>query len=288
MGQKNIVKAISDSLRKSPKSISDLADDVGINWRTAENHLNILKFLGVVKEVKQGKKRIFLFRQENTYFRLPVRPTDEEKINSFYSKIKDFCNKFHEHDPTKTQAYKVLWKINKNLGLDLPIGWYRYGPCCVQVYQNDEKPGELSAKEKSLCRDLTREFCALDNIELQNRIYEEENRELYKLKQRLDCNPDRKTLNNIFFKMIKSVPDETVETVTDFARVTLFAGWDKTQHIFELLWKYIAMITYKESLKPYYGEFVKYYFDKDIESTKRETQLRITALFKSIQEKKSR
>ena len=81
--------------------------------------------------------------------------------------------------------------------------------------------------------------------------------------------------------LIKYVPQETIETTTDFARATLLLGWDKTKTIFNIFWEYIATITFKQSLEFYYGSNLEIYLNKKIEDIKKEAQLYIIDLVRS-------
>lgn len=58
-----IVKEIVSLVRQSPKSINQIAENVGIGWKTCEKYLESLKMLGVVEETKTARERIFSFRE---------------------------------------------------------------------------------------------------------------------------------------------------------------------------------------------------------------------------------
>ena len=255
MVAKKAIKNIIEELKEGPLSISEVARRININWRTAEQYLELLESIGVLikREIKNTKT--YYLKQEDNYFHLPVKKEDEKKINAIYCEIKKHCQKKYGIEPTKTQAYKILWKVNKILNLNLPIGWYQYGPCCVQVYKGNER-GKF--KEK-LVKEITEEYCAYDNFKLQKKVYE--NNQLYQLKDSFD-QPNSSQLMDL----IKLVPKEATETVTDFSRATLMLGWEKTKLIFYDLWKFISLIIYRDSLRDYYGDAVDVYLNiNDIE-----------------------
>lgn len=89
-----IVKDIVSVVRKSPKSINQIAESVGIGWKTCAKYLESLKMLGVVEETKTARERIFSFREGrkgwlyphtrriigNTIERSPEKPPDKVEI----------------------------------------------------------------------------------------------------------------------------------------------------------------------------------------------------------------
>lgn len=283
MGEKanEVIDSIKNCLREGPRSISDISKEGKINWRTAEQYLELLKNLDIVIESDVKNTRTFFYKDKNNYFNLPVKKRDSKLISTLYSHIKKFCLKFHNKEPTKTQAYKILWKINQKLKKNLPIGWYMYGPLCVQEYANNEKEEiRLDNRSIPLVKETTKEYCAYDNLQLQKKIYKEVDDKLYQTKERLLSikEADKEQINPILMDLIKFSPVETVEVITDFARATLLLSWDKTKELFEDVWKYIAIIKFRESLRPYYEDDIDIYLNKKIEEIKKETQILITDL----------
>ncbi|MBI2139908.1 ArsR family transcriptional regulator [Candidatus Woesearchaeota archaeon] len=287
MGEKanEIIGSIKKSLSNSPKSISEISKEAEINWRTAEQYLELLKKLGLVIETEIKNTRTFLLRDKDNYFDLPIKEKDQKVISAIYYQTKKFCNESYRKDPTKTQAYKIIWNVNRKLNLGLPIGWYRYGPCCVQIYRGDEQDFKLDSRISRSVKESTEEYCSMDSSSLQNKIYVDEKKDLYLAKKKLIEMADagnKEDLNNILMDLIKFAPKETVEVVTDFARATLLLGWEKTQECFnESVWKYVAMVIFKDSLEFYYKNGLNQYFNKRIEEVKREAQLQILNLVKN-------
>ncbi len=280
-----IITSIKDVLSDKPLSISEISEKADINWRTAKHYLKILEKLGLVEEKSIKNTRTFFYKNKDNYFNLPIKEKHSKLISSIYANIKKTCLKLFDKEPTKTQAYKIIWRVDKELNLGLPIGWYRYGPCCVQIYKGNEEDTKLDKNIISIIEKTTKEYCFLDNMSLQKKIYTQEENKLYLTKQgliELENNFENKEeLNMLLMDLIKYAPDETTETVTDFARATLLLGWEKTRICFiDYVWKYITMVVFKKSLKFYYGDSEVYWDDK-IESAKKESQIIITDLVKS-------
>jgi len=280
-----ILNSIIEVLKENPSSISEVSEKTKITWKTAEKYLKILEKLDLVKEksIKKNSKTFF-YKDNDNYFELPIKKEDNNKISSIYHHIKISCLKLFKKEPTKTQIYKIIWNVNKKLNLGLPIGWYRYGPCCVQIYESDEEKGELSKSTINIIEKVTEEYCPLEKYDLQKKIYKEENRYLYLTKEGLrELNQnDREELNNLLMDLIKYAPKEAIETVTDFARVALVLEWKKTKDLFiEGLWKYLTMIIFRDSLRFYYGIYIEGYFEDKIKSVKKEVQLEILDMVKN-------
>lgn len=104
-----------------------------------------------------------------------------------------------------------------------------------------------------------------------NKIYKDKE-DLYLTKEKLlEKNHNKEELNMILMDLIKYVPQETIETVTDFARATLLLGFEKTESCFRnFVWKYIIMVVLKKSLD----------INEKIEFIKKEAQMQIINLVK--------
>lgn len=283
MGEKvaSSLNHMLEALREGPLSISDLSKKAQINWRTADQYLKLLESLGLVTERSVKNTKTFLLKEKENYFGLPVRKKHHNKINAIYRAIKKHCLEVYSREPTKTQAYKTLWKVDKELNLGLPIGWYLYGPLCVQTYAGNETLSEtLSRKEHRLIKDTVEEFCKCDNFELQNKIYDDANNKLYQTKEKLVKGnySDKEDINPALMDLVKFAPPETLDVVTDFARTVLMLGWEKTGACFEWVWKYVSRVSYKESLRFYYGEATDVYFEDKIKDAKKEAQEHIICL----------
>lgn len=283
MGNQEIINSIKYCLQSGPKSISDVAEQAKINWRTAEDYLRILESLGIVKEIRLDKKSRTFCLMSNNLFKLYVRPEDQKYISTVYHYIKQFCKKHYNKDPSKTQAYKILWKVNNSM----PVGWYLYGPCCVQVYQNNEEAlVKLSSKELQTIQKATLEYCACENFALQKKVYADEKNKLYLTKEDLLAQlNDKDKINSLLMDLIKFAPEECADVVTDFARAALLRGIERTRDCFiNFVWKYIAMVEFKRTLKHYY-EDLSPYFDECIADAKNDAQLGILEVVRCTQGK---
>ena len=89
-----IVKEIINTIRQSPKSVNQIAENVGIGWKTCEKYLESLKMLGVIEETRTARERIFSFSKRrpgwlyphaekivgNTIEHSPEKPPDEVEV----------------------------------------------------------------------------------------------------------------------------------------------------------------------------------------------------------------
>jgi DNA-binding transcriptional regulator YhcF (GntR family) len=268
-----LLQNIKTLLEDGPLSIQKIAEKTEINWRTAESFLEILEQAGTVGTTKIKNRRIYFLKDQESYFDIPVKTKDKEKIKTIYSLIKKYCNQLYKRDPTKTQVYKIIWKFNNKFKLNLPIGWYKYGPCCVLAYKSDEETMmTLPNHQGTILKQITEEYCKCDNLELQEKIYNESKNNLYITKQKL-CTKEfsREQLNLLLMDLIKYAPNEATEIVTDYARTALLIGFKETSELFTFLWNYLTLLKIKESLN-FYTDFLGYYLDHPIEEAKKEIQ----------------
>jgi len=288
MGDKAIgaVNAIIRSLKEGPKSINQLAEVAEIEWRTATSYLEMMKKEDIVEERPIGNTRTFFFKDNKNFFKLPVIERDQKIISTIYNNIKKFCKEIYQKEPTNTQVYKILWKINKDETLNLPIGWYRYGPICIQVYKGDENDFKnLTPKQITKIKKITEEYCKLNTDQLQKVVYSEANEELYLAKKdvlaKVVDSQNKQELSLLFMNLLKYVPKETIETTTDYIRASLLLGPSIMMPHFETLWKYIAMVVLRESIHgkdKYYDFDLEPYFDKEIDLAKKDIQETIYGL----------
>jgi hypothetical protein len=280
MGKEADITSIIEFLRETPGSIREISQKTGLNWRTVIGNLDILRTLGKVNEKKIKNARVFYLKEEGSFFKIPVMRRDHELITTIYAAIKRYCFKGYGKNPTKTHVYKILYEVNKKFGLNLPIGWYRYGPCCVQIYNNEEKEMiKLSNAQLLFIKEITEKYCAKDTIELQKQIYQDEHQQLYITKERLFSTTNKQEFNALLMDLVKYAPEGTKETVTEFVRAVMLLGWSKMLPYFGLFWKYVTMVRFKETLSFYVDTEI--YFDKSISNIKNELQSFIFDLVKS-------
>jgi len=277
----DIIPKIAAALEQGPANISKLSKRATINRLTVSSYLRAMEKAGFVRHKKEGRETIYMLRENpNSNFDLPIEEEDKKTFNTYYAYITQFCKECFNKEPSRTQVYKIMWDLNKDLKLNLPIGWYMYGPCAVQIYRgNEQKAFELQPPKLAKVKAKTEEYCALEPIDLQRRIYEQEDNLLYKAKEKLLNHKDRNEMNEALMEIIKHVAPETVDVMTDFARAALLVGWERARLTWTKVWKYITRIEFKETsyIKNYYQTI-----DEDLQKTidywKREAQIEIRDL----------
>jgi DNA-binding transcriptional regulator YhcF (GntR family) len=261
---------IVDELREGPKTTRQISDNLKINWATADKYLNYLEGFGRVKS-KETTKKLFYLKQKENYFDLPLTKEQENKINKIYQIISK-TNKV-----TRTQAQKILFQANKDLNLKLPIGWYQFGPITIMPYENKDYQSTYNFDDKqiSTIKEITNEYAKIDNFELEDEVYKQESNKLYLTKKTLSSvNFKKDDLNILLMDFLTFSPDETKELVTDYVRTVMLIGFnDKTKDLFNLVWKYVAIINFKNDLKKCYEYDIELYFDEKIKQIKDEINL---------------
>ncbi|MFH1053809.1 MAG: helix-turn-helix domain-containing protein [Candidatus Woesearchaeota archaeon] len=265
----DIIPSIINSLKEGEQTINQLSKKSKINRVTLSQYISAFEKTGLIKTRRDGRERYVQLRNNpDSYFDLPINEKDKKTMQTIYALIKKACIKLYNKEPGKTHVYKIINDINVEQNLNLPIGWYQYGPCSVLIYRgNEEQQIKLNFKIK----EKVKEYCKLEKTDLQQQIYKKYKKELYQFKERVlkEKNPD-------IIKLITLVQKEAIETTTDFVRATLLLGWKNTIEIFkDSFWKYIALIEFKESLRDYYGEDIDKYLELQIKDLKDETAEKI-------------
>ena len=262
----NAFHLIKGKLQSGPKSIRQIAED-DFNWRTAEKYLELLEDLKIVFSIDKGNKRVYYLNDEDNFFKIPITNEKKNLIKDIFAKLKKFSPNI-----TKTQAHKALFELNNKFDFKLPVGWYLYGPICLAQFTGDEKELNIIGKKQTLfLKETAQKYSSIDNFELEDKIYKTSNKELYLLKKSLLQKPYGENINLDMMDLIKLSPDETKDLVTDYARAAMLLGWNhKTKELFDLVWKYIAIVNYKEDLKDYFSYDISLYFNKKIEDVKSE------------------
>lgn len=250
----DIIPAILNHLRNGSTTLSELSKDTKINRVTLSLYLDAFKKANLIKKRKNGREQIiFLNHYDDSYFDLPIRQSDKKEMKTIYAIIRRYCQLEYKKEPTKTHVYKILYELAQEENLKVPVGWYQHGHCSVLIYSGNESelmklPYENKIKEK------VQEFCKLEPVELQKQIYKKYKNKLYQFKEDIRS-VEQEQINDFLMQLLKLTPQETIDVTTDFIRATMLLGWDQTKDIFfKHLWKYIATIEYKESLKNYYGD----------------------------------
>ena len=263
---------IITTLQQQPQSITELAHNCNVTWRTAKKHLEELKALHLVFKKTKGVKQVFFLLDQTNYFDLPLSKPQEDVILAVFSQIRQTTT------VTKTQALKILYETNKQFNLNIPFGWYLYGPICVKPFTHQPTSYTLSKEIRSFINETTSSYASKTNSEVEDLVYQEN--PLYQLKKSIVQTPLQENLNLLLMDFIKEVPQETKELVTDCARAIMLIGWtQETRNAFELTWKYVATIYFKNTLQEHYSYDIRSYFS-NLEQKKQDAQLEILNLVK--------
>lgn len=263
-----IISSILNSLTKGEQTLTQLSNATKINRITVSQYISAFEKGGIVEVKTDGRERwVSLKNPVDTYFGLPIREEEKELMKKIYSVIKRYCKEIYNEEPKKTHVYKIIYDVMKERKLNLPVGWYQHGPCSVLIYSGNEE-SELKLDYESLIKEKVKQYCKLSPIDLQKEIYIKYNSKLYNIKEDIKSGKEIDPL-----ELLKVVPKETLDLVTDFARATLLLGWEKTRSIFfSSLWKYISLVNFKISLKYYYGDEIEEYLKHKIEERKQEVE----------------
>jgi len=273
----DIITSIMKNLKKGRTTLTKLSKDIKINRITVSQYLTAFEESGLIRKIPQGREIILELKENpDSYFNLPIYQDDKKTMQTLYAIIRKTCQKIYNKEPGRTHVYKILYELNQEYELKLPVGWYQHGPCAVLIYNGNEVE-QIKIEWESKIKEKVMEYCKMESIELQKMIYQKYDNKLYRFKEKLKSKdkPD-------VMELIKLVPQETIEITTDFARATLLLKWDSMLEIFfNYIWKYIAAVKFKETLRFYYGDEIEYYLQERIDERKIEAQ---TAINEKIME----
>ncbi len=294
----------------SPKSIMEVAKECNINWESARKYMQVLAEAGVLEERQGGKARVFVrkdfLRDPENFFGLPLDREMKEMIDGLYGAIERAWMKKHGSKPAKTFVYKILWELNKDRDIRIPMGWYLFGAICVRPYSPDRQyPHKVSKEDKKKIVELVNKYSRFHSTyKLMRYHYIEERNELYKkrleLKQLLVAGPPGE-IESMVYDFVSYTPEmdsESSKLVNEFLAMVIdaFKLVDKRElptvqsellTSFESLWKLIALFNFKEDMGNFYDkEVLKKLIDPEIEIQKLETLEQFLVLSEFIPERK--
>lgn len=295
---KELIRKIIESISKSPKSITQVTEETGLDRSTVSDYLIILKDSGLVIEEKEGTKKNFLIIPHyrlDTYFGLPITDDTFKLISSLYHKIRSVWKTKTSRQLYKMDMQKIVYEITKKCDLSIPVGWYIYGG--IEVFPYDpltsyENFNFLTEKQEKYAEEITTEYAqnkfAYQSKKLQ---YEKAGKQIYLIKEEIlsilyynnfGDNPKRlleKVVNKV--KEIKENLDftndrlnkfllnyiELLEDIIALSSENKISEYNIEQReTFESVWKLIALFNFKNDLEKYYSvEMLDAHFKLDIE-----------------------
>lgn len=132
MKRGQIYNKIVGALNTGSLNIQQISNKTGIRWETVKNAVDALTEGGFL--VKNGKyysiKKDFSFDEE-TLLGIPISQEKKQQIAAIANRIKKLKNY------KNTFLQKAVVEVIKKNDLDLPYGWYLYGPCSALNLNND-------------------------------------------------------------------------------------------------------------------------------------------------------
>ncbi|MCH8520139.1 MAG: hypothetical protein LAT82_05280 [Nanoarchaeota archaeon] len=141
----DVINKIIFSLKENPKTLSQVANLNSIHWDSAKNYLSQLEEMNIVYKQEINSKEYYILhpnpksqKNYNTYFNIPITKEIKEKLESYYAIIQEEYKNITNQEPTITQMYKILAKLDKEKQLKLPMCWYSYGLISPLIYNKEE------------------------------------------------------------------------------------------------------------------------------------------------------
>jgi hypothetical protein len=199
--KKDILNSIKESVMQSPKTIYELSKELGSNWDTVRNNVNLLKNLGVVGV--QDQKVIFAEKgtskiDDATIAGLPVSEKIRKKVLALG---KLFLNEWKANTNRRlsnTILQKALVEIaDKFPKLNIPRGWYLYGKIVLvkvteeillkEEYKYDFSDEMAEVKQlKEEIKKLAKRYSTMMPAEVTKEQYVNNNSKMYLLRKEIE------------------------------------------------------------------------------------------------------
>lgn len=275
------------ALKNKSQTISQIANSQNMNWDSTKNYLEQLEEIGFVysEEIK-GKCYYHLNpnpqpkKEYGTYFNLPIDEKTKQTLETYYFLIETEYKKQTQKNPTITQIYKILAKINKDWNLGLPLGWYNYGLIPPLIYNPEQSYQEqefVSTNIKQTIPIIIEKYTKFKTIRLLlKNQYEEFDKTSYILKEAILDNfykgEEFTKVKNNFKELIKSLLNDNISknTLTHFNRYytllldiekNMYKDYEIKQQLieqFKEIFKLAAIEYYRKSLieKNFISEYI--------------------------------
>ena len=259
-------------LDNSPKSILEISKQAETTWEATKNEIAKLLNLDLVIKIekKDNKKNDFYILNNfpqtkkiyNTYFNLPINLEDKNKIENYYFWIKKFWEEKGKI-PKITQIYKTLALLDKNLKLNLPIGWYNFGKIPILIYDETKKYEEnkiLLENEENEMKKIIDKYFIIDKIYLLNeKHYDDFKKKSYLKKNEIITNFNIKKFNEKNSNEKKKLIDENL--IDDLKNLYCLVSQEKINNKFKdylyLFYLFLLEIKNKEvEVEENYNEII--------------------------------
>lgn len=313
----DVINKIIFSLKENKKTLSQISNANSIHWDSAKHYLSQLEEMNIVYRETINSKEYYVLhpnpksqKNYNTYFNIPISKEIKESLESYYALIKEEFKKITNQEPTITQMYKILAKLNKDKQLELPMCWYSYGLISPLIYNKEEEYEQkvfIQSDIKDEIKTIIQKYSQCKYTrELLIKQYKEFNNQLYIKKEEFLTNIYKNNsfdiIKNSFFAFIEECTNNQISKTTTkyynsyfamllYSKQLLHQDIEVTQNIIELykkLFKLAALEKFKESVLQHNllnKEILNYIIQKEYGSHKELIEEEID-LFKELLEDK--
>ena len=289
-----LIRKIMESLARSPKSSTEIAEETGLDRTAITRYLDILKESEFVVEEQQGTSKKFILSSNyrlDTYFGLSLDSETNKLIDSVYHLVQKSWKEMTGRKLLKTTAQKIMYQVIETCRLKIPHGWYIFGGVCVKPFDYT-KTYDFSDVSNHIitCVNETVIEYSKNNFEYESKQlqYKKAGKELYDIKEDIlkllySKNFSKNSMyvfQKLFSKFWRLAPkgDKLYDNLLndyDTLLVDITKEWDnfvdeknernfaefkqKLTSSFEAIWKMVAMANFKIDL--FNGE---YYLEKEL------------------------
>ena len=279
-----LIRKILESLARSPKSTTEIAEETGLDRTAITRYLDILKESEFVVEEQKGTSKKFILSSKyrlDTYFGLSIDSKTNDLINSLYYTIRKEWKKTTNRKLLKTTAQKIIYEVIHKLNLKIPTGWYIYGGICVKPYDYNIA-FDFTGLDESIVTCVHETVAKYSTLrfeyESKQLQYKEAQKELYDIKEDIlkllySKNFSKNSMyvfQKLYRQFLFASPNENNKVYKELINeydtllIDITKYWDdfvdeknernfaefkqKLISSFESLWKLVAMINFKQDL----------------------------------------
>lgn len=285
----SLVRKIVTRVSEGPKSITEIAEQTGLDRTAISKYLGILTESGLLIEEPEGTSKKFTMvptYRTDTYFGLPLDKSAEKQISSVYHSIGKNWKEITSKKLPGTHAQKIAYEVISSCQneLKIPTGWYIHGGICAVAYDDSKQYGHygLPAIVETRIKEVTTEYAKIDHAwQVKKLQYDGAKKELYMIKEEvlaITYSPkfDGHPKNSLFIlvkkirKMFSLAPKDPQQTTgildayqdlmlditNKLDETTILSHKREITTLLEAIWKYIALFNFKQDLLKFYSQKV--------------------------------
>jgi len=223
-----IKEEILNELKKGPKTISEISENMNSNWLTIEKFLNELmrgKEEKIYELISATKSKVYCSNEDLTFYCLPIKETIKDKTLTLLHTISTIWKENTGQEISRTKLQKIAVQLVEEGNIEeVPILNFHYGQTLALRYENNQtshRSFNLNSKQKTILLQLIKKYKNWSAHKVQLEQYKKQGMEFYLEKETKTIN----SFNMADFEKLK----ESVLKLSSFYPIEL----EKSFEIFD-------------------------------------------------------